>query len=873
MSEPAPDDSDVHERLNELSRKYTEFDERCLDASAARIARETARLAQEHNRLVPYLDARFRLMNKAQGLLEPEMGRQTAIEILSYLESEDRARAFQPDFEEEDYARTVGWMSACAYDNLAVHTAEQHGYNSEGMHQCISEGMDVCRCTGKLRCITCFREYATDVYLSSDDVPMALHFARMVRSLPEDAPGSERRWVGCKDEAWILVLCADTAGSDATYRQSLVLAESYHTPLAARHESLQGLETLLLAVGKHEQFHNQYGATVPPPPPRGEWVAYDLEADQIAALEACCRGDFARAQELLTRWDRWLTEHEALHHWFEVRLRLIACQVLAGAQQKVEALAKQLEERAWKARDWLTLHRLSRLFDPAQRPSPLALLGPLREGPFAGTRVEIPVPEDAPAEAATAEPPAPPAEAVAEPPPPLEATVQQLIGRLNGLQDDDSRRALLADVLAVPPAMVTHPADAARLLHLLEYVLGNDPPEALAAIWTWAQTVAGSFSQVPVVLNLLAALGDLLRHGPHQEMAEKIPGERLERLFRESLDLDPFHSRNHFRAGIYYLGEDNLGEAERCLARGCRLERNFGPLALRLAEVYNRTERPRDALMVLDSCLREGCDDPQVAWEACTTAFGLNQFEPLLAYAERYEQLEPGAPWLNYYRAVALLEVGRPQEALAAVAEEVRRSPAHTLPPAILRACAEQALGNAEAVRHHLADALAVPLAAVDYLTFRGVLNLFERLWNTVGRKLPADESLRCRLEQRLLATGLAPDDFFEEIRDREQVQDDVFFYRCRLRLQLDASWASSEGCLHGQQGWDHYHALWGVLARDEDAAVALARCWQEHCGPWPAAVVEVDAEERAYRDKSGVVWQGQRWCEENPETPEAERG
>ena len=80
----------------------------------------------------------------------------------------------------------------------------------------------------------------------------------------------------------------------------------------------------------------------------------------------------------------------------------------------------------------------------------------------------------------------------------------------------------------------------------------------------WAETVAAPFSQVAVVINVLASLGDALRDD--EEMAERIPDDRLEKLFRASLDLDPFHSLNHFRAGVYYLGMDNLGEAERCFS-------------------------------------------------------------------------------------------------------------------------------------------------------------------------------------------------------------------------------------------------------------------------------------------------------------------
>src|SRR5439155_18241347 len=116
-----------------------------------------------------------------------------------------------------------------------------------------------------------------------------------------------------------------------------------------------------------------------------------------------------------------------------------------------------------------------------------------------------------------------------------------------------------------------------------------------------------------------------------------IAKERLELLFRQSLDLDTDDAANHARAGAWFLGEENYGEAERCLARAFRLQRDNSFLAQRLAEVYNRTERPRDALAVLDLCLREGCDEPQVAWDAALAAFRLDQYDVMLTYLDRFE--------------------------------------------------------------------------------------------------------------------------------------------------------------------------------------------------------------------------------------------
>ena len=100
-------------------------------------------------------------------------------------------------------------MTACAYDNLATHTAEIHGFNSEGMHQSISDGIEVCRRTGKLACITCFREYACDVHKAADDLDMALHFSRLGLSSGQENSPNDRRCISALNAGNILHLTGE----------------------------------------------------------------------------------------------------------------------------------------------------------------------------------------------------------------------------------------------------------------------------------------------------------------------------------------------------------------------------------------------------------------------------------------------------------------------------------------------------------------------------------------------------------------------------------------------------------------------------------------------------------------------------------------
>ncbi|MCA9071683.1 MAG: hypothetical protein KDA84_22305, partial [Planctomycetaceae bacterium] len=169
---------DVEQHTSELIDRINELRDQCRYRSSSRISRELRRFAKTEKQIIPYLHANFYLMNDAQSLLDVETGIEVAVDTIAFLESEEKARKLQPDLPEDHYYHTVSWMSSCAYDNLATHTAEKEGYNSDGVHDCINDGIQVCRRTGKLECVTCFREYATDVYRAADDLDMALHYAR-----------------------------------------------------------------------------------------------------------------------------------------------------------------------------------------------------------------------------------------------------------------------------------------------------------------------------------------------------------------------------------------------------------------------------------------------------------------------------------------------------------------------------------------------------------------------------------------------------------------------------------------------------------------------------------------------------------------------
>jgi tetratricopeptide (TPR) repeat protein len=854
MASPDERSPDIDKRIADAFDSISELRKQCRTIAACRQAEDVLRLARREQLLIPILQAQFEIVNLAQSNNQSRRGREVAVEMIALLESPDRARQIQADFAENEYADTRAWMSSCAYDNLATHTAELNGYNSEGMHQCIADGIEVCRRTGKLRCITCFREYASDVHFAADDLEMALHFARLGLAATPDR-SDDRRWVSAKNASWMYLIAGDFEAAEQFCRQSLVLAESYHTPFGARIQSRGLLAQILAMTGRLDEFEKAIGEPIGfRALAEGENPSIDCKCDRRDAVTASCRGEYDKAIDLVRKWEQIHAREGSLSAWFGDCVDLINLYRLAGKTEPVDALAGRVLQRAKKARDWLTVRRLQRAVDPTEKPTPIATLQAPRVGPFAAT-VSAAVPA-----APTVLAPAEPVPAAPDAPSPLQHAYEAILARCRTEGFEQEKPAILRDILAMSPESFVDARDASSFLYLLPF-LRNDAVPA-EAMWTWAEATAARFLRTATVANLLATLGDALCAMPDSKMAERIAPGRIESLFRQSLDLDPDHAGNHARAGGYFLAHDNLGEAERCLARGFRLARHDSYLASRLAEIYQRTDRSRDALAVLDLCLREGSQDANVAWEAAMIAYRVASYEPLLAYIDRFEKLAPNQIWAHHFRAVALLETGRPTEALESLAIEDQRGPGRPFGIEALRACAASALGQPDACREHIAKALALRWSSIDYFTNVGIQALAHRLWKA-SDCLPAADALVARLRKRLIEVGFAPDHLIDKPRlASESPAVRVNHFRCVLRQPLDERWPDHSGCLPGQQAWREYRCLWGVLALDADAAQDMVLAIQTEAYELPATVVQIEDLGETYEDKPGVLWQGQRWVE-----------
>lgn len=883
-------EAETDRELTHLTQRACELAQQCHFRSAMQAAEACQMLAKRQRRLLAHLKSSLLVVDFARATLQVDLGIETALEVLGLLENIYKARQFQPDMSEEEYGRTARAMSCDAYELLARLVGLRDGYNSDAFHEVIDEAIEVCRQHDRSDQIARFRQFARDEFLAAGDLEMSLQQARSLAVRPSGTGQVGLGWPAAWHIAWVLEVNGQLGDAWLSAIEALRLAPSHSNALDAR------LQTWVLA----EEIHwlrgqgdflaaleaSSPGLSEPPAfPPLGEYPALELCRAQREAMAACCGGEPARALQLLADWEERLEQWHAWTPWLEVRLRRIAAAVLGGDSARVAALAGPLEAKAHQGREWQILARLRGLRDGSLPPAPVPFLSRATCGPFAlpvGQRRlgHLPVqaasafcPDGIPQAAAdapvsagvSAEVPqggAPPEAAASSPPRvseggPVAERVAQWKSRLRSAQGGpEALNSVLDELLALRPEWISDAEEAVQLLDLADQaapVVGR-----AADAWRWAEPLARRFSSSASVLNLAADLGHAAR-SENPAQADRIASvEHLERLFRRSLELDIEQPRNFGRAGFFYRDIGRRSEAERCLARGFRLDGTDAAVVLALAELFCTTDRPRDALTVLDISLREGCTCADVARQAGLISLRLERFDASVQYWRRVEELAPDEPWTHYYRAWAHLGLSQPREALAALDEEEQRFGWPALHLEVLRACAASALGNVTAFRRHFQQARQMRLTEVDYISQEGLAQLFEKLY-AAADCLPPGASERSALESLMLAAGLAPDRFFLDQRRMNAPRGGLGFYVFGLKQPLDERWRMFEGCCAGQEEWQAYVAPWGVLAPSAAEAERTARDWQARCYPVPAEVLDFTVQYEDCFDSPGAVWQGRR--------------
>ena len=886
----------VFQRINELTRKG-------YKRSAIRLAEEVRRRALDHHLLIPYLHANFNIMNNAQMLYDYRRGTDIAIETITLLESEEKAREIQPDLPLDEYEYTIYWLSSCAYDNLAQHYAIRYGYGGSQVQGVAQEGFEVCRRTGKLECFACFREYAMNVYEATGDLEMAMHFARSIfQSLPMNE-ANDRRVVGGTGCANQLVLLGRLNEAAEVAESSLALAKSSYDSFCWRFHAQCCLGEILYLVGRGDEFEERCAVVGEPVdwsllPPTEENLVLARRKALYDAVRLTYQGSLEEAEAILSTWDQDLYDRQALEPWWEIRTRLIALHKMMNHTDIVEKLSDTLRKEGRQHHAWLYLARLA-VMERGDAPlSPVAFLRAPRDGIF------TPPP--------TCQPSAQPDYTAAASSSESEVTFNELAESTKQVVQQEDRdtdvdqftsplaskfeewaeryakddseagiSAILDEIFAIDPSTVLVEHDAVELLLNAGRIaerLGRDQE-----LWTWAQRFLIPFSENGTVLNLVATAGFVAvrersrrrasrgkrKKAPSRKKHPKRRGtlptvQQLEEMFRKSLELPPVRPEHFWRVAQFYRFIGRHGEAEWCLAHSFALDRKNPVVAVALADIYSENERDEDALAVLDLCLREGqVEDCDVAWNAGLAAFRLRRFADAETYFNHAAQWGTDEVWLYYYRAWTLLELGKVDDAEKDIRifEDARGCSglgSHTLWAWV---AAER--GAIEELKRHIQRALAIPLQKVDDLSDLGIEKNYHQMYRLLRNTLPEDDNVLCDLVTRLYQAGLVPEELLDEERQKRPIVSDLNYYICAVHQPLDDDWPKHPACWENQKDWDSYTAYWGVLARNAEEAEHYAVQAQSRCYHRPPEVLDVELEEEGFLDRPGVVFQGTRRYEE----------
>lgn len=845
--------ADMDQELEALMERVTRLQEQNRYKSVLPLLREGLDRSRDARDFQWYTSFLFESMRRGHTALEPEVERDTAIEMISLLESEEAARRIQPDLDLEAYEGARYWYSSCAYDRLASSTMSMQGSNSEGMFGAIEAGVDVCHRTGKTRCIVCFRENGVDTSIAADDLELALNQALWLAHRDQKDVQHDRRVHGWRRVALVKLLEGDPRTSLRALEPAWDAAAEYHSPDDARLGIHRSYETAAIMLGEPE-LYEAWSKDHPRPeaPPRGECASDDVDDDRVAALRAAARSDWDEVEKLLTPWLAELDKRKHLVAWFEVARQLFASRVTAGSPD-ADSLAQDMLKRARPAREWF-VERMVRIYrHPEFTPNPLGTAMPMLEGPWKDKNASEP--------AAAETPPGQPGQQ-AETPPKESAPAEDDRGAwqrrvddwLEKLRESEEPAPLLDEIekelIAAGVADLSQ-QDAAAWLQAGTWLAREG--RAASELWRRANSLRRRFSDDATVLSRAADIGDLLRLC-EADIDVRPATEELDPIYRAALALDPNNAGAHYSAGRFYEDSGNFSEAERCFARAFRLDRSAAAPALAVARIYRGTDRPRDALEALDVAIRHGCGGARVFWEAMVDAFELGLWERCISYGGALAEGAPDASGVRYYLAISNLRLEKWQEAIGLIDKEAELEPGAKLQVHVVHARALAGQAKKAEAKAELQAALAIPLPEIDYMAPRGLVAMHDLMLET-AREL-GDDQLQTAIVRRARRAGLMNNDYYEEYRMREDNldRDPLFLFEVFIRQPLPDNHAENPNTPQWEAEWGSYLVRWLVLAESEQQAIQFAMEQQQQAAELEPELDRVGQIEGQYATKPGVV-------------------
>ncbi len=887
----------IEKELSGINDAAGDLMESAYCASAYKLYGELRSRSRSEGQLSYYVFGTFFQMTLAERLLQFETVRERAVELIAIFEDEEQARKIEPSLDLDQYENMIYSMGACAYEVLAEATGALDGFNSEGMQECLTGGIEVCHRIGKLSCIQCFREYACDTHTAADDYELARYHCNQVINQDSEFPErGDRRWLAMLRLAHMDIYEGQHDSARAKLEQAAELAHSPNNNDTKGALVAVMFERHTLDLIEDQEMDPRTMKVLKELPPRGECPEYDLDVDLLTSMGHIMNQEWEQAEKLILAWNKTLKQSKAITKWLETGIRLVALYRLRGDMAKANRLCVQFEEAATKANDWQSIRRLHQILDDTLEVTPLGTV-------MKNTRAPNALPQPEPATVATDIEAKENEPIDIKEPTPLGAWMDGLTERMhvagreaeNGGKEKVDVSPFRQELLDRSIKEFVHPEDIGRALYLMNFLVTPDCDRLV--VWKWANTLVSTKQDVAYLISLLARLGMTISmldrltaeleldasRGPYDPLDDlddvdfdedkgpsldrdlpptSISNDRLEQLVRKSLQMEATGVNNNFRAAEVFEYIGNAGEAERCYARAFKLDRTRDDAALALSRIYSETDRLQDALYVLDLCIREGGDSGELLFEAALKAHALTQHELQVSFLQKLHERHSPGPWTNYYLSSGLLELKRPLEAMEAIEREVVLFQSSGLHIDSVRAAAHAQLGQSEEAAKFIQLALSRPLSKINDLTLSGVSGAFERLI-TAAKMCPNEKELQRSVEQKMLVAGIATESYFEQVRANEKPCD-LFLFQCYVSQPLDAAWPESEGCLPDQTEWQTYIGQWGVLARDATEAEKIALDWQAKCYPLDGMLVDIDDSDDTLHDRPGVAFQGPRFPEDD---------
>ncbi len=180
----------------------------------------------------------------------------------------------------------------------------------------------------------------------------------------------------------------------------------------------------------------------------------------------------------------------------------------------------------------------------------------------------------------------------------------------------------------------------------------------------------------PVLAVRIAAANTLAGISADQfDAASKALMQRASQEYIESNMVNAERPESHLNVGLFLVRQRNFDEAMRAYQTALRLDADFLPALVNIADLLRATDRDEEGETYLKRALELEPENADVYQAMGMWLVRQNRSDEALSYLQRAASLAPEQPYFAYLYAIALNSKGAPKSALEILIETHRRHP------------------------------------------------------------------------------------------------------------------------------------------------------------------------------------------------------